>query len=96
MDDVNSLIGLLSDRLRRVAAANAVVAKPVSMGDRHVVTLCELSLTFAGGGGTGEGSSKDGRAGSGMGAMAGGGTKAKPVAVLVVEGSEVRLEMLGQ
>lgn len=96
MEEVNSLIGLLSDRLRKVAAANAVVAKPVSMGDRHIVTLCELSLSFAGGGGTGEGGAKDGPSGSGMGAIAGGGAKANPVAVLVVEGTDVRLEMIGR
>lgn len=94
MEQVQTLIGILSDRLRRVAAANAVVAKPVSMGDRHVVTLCELSLTFAGGGGTGEGSGQDGASGSGLAAGAGGGAKARPLAVLVVEGGDVRLEML--
>ena len=51
MEYVKNLIGLLSERLKTVAASNAVVAKPVSVGDRHVVPLCELGLTFAGGGG---------------------------------------------
>lgn len=92
MEPVKTLIGILSDRLRQVAGANAVVARPISMGDRHVVPLCELALSFAGGGGTGEGEAGAGAKGGGTGAIAGGGAKATPVAMLIVEGSEVRLE----
>jgi len=95
MDYVKNLIGLLSDRLKAVAASNAVVAKPVSVGDRHVVPLCELGLTFGGGGGGGEGKGKEG-AGTGMGGAAAGGAKASPIAVLVIEGSNVRLEKIGR
>ena len=95
MEHVRSLIGLLSEQLKKVAAGNAVVAKPVSVGDRHIVPLCELGLAFGGGGGGGEGSGKDGK-GTGMGAGAGGGAKASPIAVLVVEGGNVRLEKIGR
>ena len=55
MDSVKNIITLLSERLKVVAAANAVVAKPVSVGDRHVVPFCEIGLSFGGGGGSGEG-----------------------------------------
>lgn len=95
MDEVKTLISMASERLRKMAASNAVVAPPVSMGDRHVVTLCELSLAFAGGGGGGEGGAEKGPSGRGSGGAAGGGAKAKPVAVLVIEGTEARIERLG-
>ncbi len=96
MDSVKNMITLLSERLRVVAAANAVVAKPVSVGDRHIVPLCEIGLSFGGGGGSGEGQVKGGAAGCGYGAGAGGGAKASPVAVLVVDGDDVRIEKVGR
>jgi len=95
MEEVKTLVGILSERLRQVAASNAVVAKPVSMGDRHVVPLCELRLSFIGGGGSGRGEAGEGPKGAGQGAVAGGGAKATPVAVLVIEGTDVRLETVG-
>ncbi len=96
MEYLKNMIGLLSEQLKKVAAANTVVAKPVSVGNRHIVPLCELGLSFGGGGGGGEGKGKNGESGAGMGAGAGGGAKASPVAVLVVEGSKVRLEKIGR
>ena len=72
-----------------------MVGKPVSVGDRHVVALCELSLAFGGCGGSGGFDVKPGKARKGVGGGAGGGAKAKPVAVLVVEGGKARLERLG-
>ena len=95
MDSVKNMIAVLSERLKVVAAANAVVARPVSVGDRHVVPLCEIGLSFGGGGGSGEGEVK-GSAGGGYGAGAGGGAKASPVALLVVDGNDVRLEKVGR
>lgn len=96
MEHVKDLIGLLSERLKKVAGANAVVAKPVSVGDRHIVPLCELGLTFGGGGGDGAGKAKAGPGGTGMAAAAAGGAKASPIAVLVIEGGNVRLEKIGR
>lgn len=96
MDYLESMIERLSERLKRVAAANAVVAKPVSVGDQHVVTLCELGLSFVGASGGGEGSARERESGTGAGAAAGGGAKANPVALLVVEGDQVRLERIGR
>lgn len=96
MEQVKNLIALLSAQLKKVAASNAVVAKPISVGDRHVIPLCELGLSFGGGGGSGEGKSKGGESGQGAGAAAGGGAKASPVAVVVIEGNKVRLEKVGR
>ncbi len=96
MDTIKNMIAVLSERLKIVAASNAVVAKPVSVGDKHVVPFCELGLSFGGGGLSGEGETKGGDGGRGFGAMAGGGAKASPVAVLVIEGDDVRLEKVGR
>lgn len=99
MEEIKELFAAISERLKRMAQANAVVAKPISVGDRHVIPLCELKLAFGGGGGRaeGEGKAKEGLgAGMGMGGGTGGGAKACPVAVIVVEGNKVRLERLGR
>jgi len=92
MEHLKNMIALLGERLKSVASGNAVVAKPVSVGDRHIVPLCELGLGFGGGGGSGGG----GKQGKGAGAGAGGGAKASPIAVLVIEGDKVRLEKIGR
>lgn len=99
MEDINELFEAVSERLTKMAQANAVVSKPISVGDRHVIPLCELSMGFGGGGGTatGEGQSPEGAgSGEGEGGGAGGGAKANPVAVIVVDGEKVRVEKLGR
>jgi uncharacterized spore protein YtfJ len=97
MDNVTQLLVRLTARLRELAAGNAVVAKKVSVGDRHVIPLCELSLGFGGGGAQGEGTDPNNAEGGGRGTAggAGGGAKASPVAVIVVEDGKVRIESLG-
>lgn len=96
MEHVKNLVSLLAERLKAIAAGNAVVAKPVSVGDRHIIPLCELGISFGGGGGGGEGLDEQGHAGKGRGAGAGGGAKASPIAILVIDGENVRLEKIGR
>jgi uncharacterized spore protein YtfJ len=97
MDQIKRLLTGMSKSLDRLAEGNAVVANPISVGDRHVVPLCELSLAYGGGGGVGEGESPGSKkgAGSGEGGGGGGAAKASPVAVLVVEDGKIRLEKIG-
>lgn len=95
MTHVTQILSKLTTRLRELANGNAVVAKQVSVGDRHVIPLCELSLGFGGGGGQGEGSESGGsEAGQGAAGGAGGSAKASPVAVIVVDGGRVRIQSL--
>lgn len=98
MKHVKEIFAAVSDRVTRLAKGNAVVAKPISVGDRHIIPLCELSVGFGGGGGVGEGEPiKPGdKPTAGTGGGAGGGAKASPVAVLVIENGKVRIEHLGQ
>ncbi|MBI5498859.1 MAG: hypothetical protein HY907_01340 [Deltaproteobacteria bacterium] len=99
MEQVKKMLAALGERLAGLAKRNAVVAKPLSVGDRHVVPLCELTLGLGGGGGTGEGTTTGGKATGphkGTGGGVGGAAKAVPVAVVIIEGGKVRLESLGQ
>ncbi len=85
----------VSGRLKALAQRNAVVAKPISVGERHVLTMCELSVGFGGAGGAGEGSEGGSGSGEGQGGGAVGRASACPVAIVVVENGKVRLEQLG-
>ena len=96
MDKIRELFLSISERLTALARGNAVVAKPLSVGDRHIVPLCELSLAFGGGGGGGEGPESGPEAGGGTGGLSGGAAKASPVAILVVDDGKVRLERVGR
>jgi len=95
MKHLKEMFEAVTSRLKTLAGRNAVVAKPISVGDRHVLTLCELSLGFGGLGGSGEGKEEGEGAGAGSGGGAGGRATACPVAVLVVDNGKVRLENLG-
>jgi len=95
MKHVTEILEALTGQLRSLARGNAVVAKPLSVGDRHLIPLCRLSMGMGAGGGIGEGEPDTGsgyQGGKGMGGGAGGGAKVAPVAVVVVEGDTVRVE----
>lgn len=98
MRDIKTLLTAVSEKLTGLARSNAVVARKISVGDRHVVPLCELSLGFGGGGGQAEAqdASRDHGAGKGQGGAAVGSAKAAPVAVIIVDGDTVRVESLGR
>lgn len=95
MRQVKELFEAVTARLKALTLRNAVVARPVSVGERHVVTLCELSVGFGGIGGQGEGQDDAQGGGKGFGGGAGGRARVCPVAVLVIEQGKVRLEHLG-
>ncbi len=100
MKHINELFSAVTEKLQGLARKNAVVARPISVGERHVVPLCELSLGFGGGGGLGEGDAAGAEAGdgttAGVGGAAAGGAKAAPVAVLIIENGKARLDNLGR
>lgn len=92
---LRKLFEAAANRLRSLARGNGVVTKPISVGDRHIVTLVELSIGFGGAGGSGEGTENGQAEGKGTGGGAGGKASACPVAVLVVQDGKVRVEHLG-
>jgi uncharacterized spore protein YtfJ len=98
MEDVKRLAQETSQRLRGLVTNNAMVSKPISQGDRHVIPLCELGLALVGGGGTGE-ADVDAEVrgqGKGEGVGAGGGAKVTPIAVLIVDAKGVRIQQLAR
>jgi uncharacterized spore protein YtfJ len=96
MEEIKELLVAMGQHLEELARSSAVVAEPISVGERHVIPLCELSLVYGAGGGMGESGGDDTKpAKTGIGGAAGGGVKACPVAVLVIDGGRVRLETIG-
>ncbi len=97
MEQLKNLFAMLSERLRGLATGNAVVAKPISVGNQHIIPLCELALAFGGGGGSGEESKTEGgeQPGKGTGGGSFGAAKASPVAVIVIDNGRVRIETFG-
>jgi uncharacterized spore protein YtfJ len=101
MEGSAKLVSSLMEKLTRLARDSAVVAQPIAVDDRYVVPLCEIGLGYGGGGGGG-GESETSKAGSkdaparanGGGMGGGGGASVRPLAVLVIDGDDVRLESL--
>ncbi|MBI5548632.1 MAG: hypothetical protein HY901_32525 [Deltaproteobacteria bacterium] len=94
MDEIKKLFEAVRQRLSGGALKDAVVSKPLSAGERHVLVLSEVSLMFGGGGGTGEATTA-GKPAKGTGGGGLGMSKASPVAVLVVENGKARIEKIG-
>lgn len=92
---LKELLQSVTDRLTGLVKKNAVVARPISIGERHVLTLSELRLGLGGGEGGGEGTENGGVSGKGTGLGGGGGARATPVAVIIIEGGKARLQSLG-
>ncbi len=93
MEVIKKLLELVHERLFSAALKDAVVSKPLSAGDQHVLILSAVSVGFGAGGGEGENRGKGPAKGTGGGG--GGGAKASPVAVLVVDQGKVRIESIG-
>lgn len=94
MEHVTRLMAVVRSVLSRTALKDAVASKPLVIGDQQILVLSDVSVGLGGGGGSGTGSAR--QMASGTGGASGGGAKARPVAVLVVENGEVRLEPLGE
>jgi uncharacterized spore protein YtfJ len=90
---VKGIISLLGKRLTSLAQGSVVVTEPKSVGDHHVLALCELTLIVGGGDGAGEAlKNYESHRGEGIDGVVGGGAKATPVAVVVADGSNIRIE----
>jgi uncharacterized spore protein YtfJ len=93
MESVSRLFEVVRGVLGRTALKDAVVSKPISAGDQHVLVLSDVSVGLVAGGGTGADGAK--RMATGTGGGGGGGARARPVAVLVVDKGEIRIEPVG-
>jgi len=94
MEQVTRFLAVVRSVLSRTALKDAVVSRPLSAGDKQILVLSDVRVALGAGGGTGANSAK--RMASGTGGGSGGVAKARPVAVLVVDGGQVRIEPLGE
>ncbi len=89
---------VVCDKLVALAKKQGVVGAPVEMGDTIILPVSEIKAAFGGGGGQGSGEgdpgSKDAGTGRGMGSLGAGSIKVDPVAFIVIEGDEIRLEAI--
>lgn len=94
MKEVKNIISLIAGRLKELAKENAVATTPISDGERHVLPLCELAISFGGGGGLGENmeEEQEKKPSKGIGGGAGGSARAVPVAVVVSDKNGVSLK----
>lgn len=90
MNECENLLKATILEMEKLLTSKTVVAEPVTSDEVTVVPLLSVSVGF----GAGVGPAKDGDAGTGGGA--GGGFKMKPVAVIVIEKDQVRVESLGK
>ena len=86
------------DRLVAVAKERGVLGQAVSLGDTTILPLSEIKLGFGGGGGQGEGEGQGGSDEMGKGeaivSLGGGGVRVTPMALVVTDGDEIKLEIL--
>jgi len=94
MEQVTRLLAVVRSVLSRTALKDAVVSRPLSAGDQQILVLSDVRVALGAGGGTGANAAK--RMASGTGGGSGGAAKARPVAVLVVDRGQVRIEALGE
>ena len=97
MRQARELIEFIAARLTSLAKESAVVSTPISIDGRYVVPICSIGMGYGGGGGAGDvkgGGSDAANQSKGGGLGGGGGAGVKPLAVLIIDGDDVRLESL--
>lgn len=94
MEDVETLLKMSLVELEKVLSSKSVVGEPIKIGDATLIPLHSIGFAFGGAGGSGKGDVGGTSAGKGEGAGAGvgGGGGIKPVAMIVIDQSGVRLE----
>jgi uncharacterized spore protein YtfJ len=87
MEHIQEMLGAIGGQVGDVAASEAVIGSPIKLGPVTVYPISRISLGLGGGGGTGTDFANSPKSvhgpQSGTGRGAGGGAKARPVAVLV-------------
>ena len=96
--DVDKLLKTAFGEIEKVMTANTVIGDPVSLGCKTIIPVVGMSVDFGGGGGEGTAvnmsESDCGTGTGGAGGGAGGGFTIKPVALIIIDGDEIRVEHL--
>jgi uncharacterized spore protein YtfJ len=88
MEDIGSLFDKTVGEIERMLNTKTVVGEPIKIENTTLIPLISVGFGFGVGGGEGTEPQK----GSGQGGGTGGGGGVKPVALVIVDDNEVRVE----
>lgn len=88
MNDIETLLKTITGEMQKSMTSKSVVGDPITIQDTTLIPLISIGMGF--GAGVGAGKSRD----QGEGSGGGGGLGIKPVAVLIIDKSGVKVEML--
>lgn len=89
--DHQIMLESIGNKLEKFLSTKTVVGDPINVGEVTLVPIQNASFGFGSGGGEGK-NEKD----SGVGGGAGGGASLRPVAIVAVIGSDVRVFTMGK
>ncbi len=90
MDNLNDLLGKLSEFLKSEVKTETIIGQQFQLGVFTCVPVMSVGLGFGGGGGEGKGNAKATAEGEGTGAAAGAGIGMGPVGFLVTNGNDIQ------
>jgi len=92
MENMNDMIGKLTEFLRSEAKTETIIGQQFQLGGYTCVPVMALGLGIGGGGGEGKGkmNTKDAGEGEGMGTMSGAGMGLGPVGFLVANENSIQ------
>lgn len=94
MENIESLLKLSLGEIENILNTKTVVGEPTTIGDTTLIPLLSVGFGFGAGGGSGkvDAATDKAEAGEGAGLGIGGGGGVKPVAMIIVDPSGVRVE----
>jgi uncharacterized spore protein YtfJ len=92
LSDVEKLLRTTADELEKMLSSKTVMGEPITIGETTIVPLRSAGFWFGTGGGGGKGGDKTKGEGEGEAAGTGGAGGVRPVAVLIIDKSGVRIE----
>ena len=90
MDDLERLIKTTMGEIEKLVNSKTLVGDPIVVGDNTMIPLISVGFGFGAGSNTGTSSAKE--KGEIAGAGSGGGAGIKPVAVIIVNKQDVKVE----
>ena len=91
MDNTQNLVTTTLEEIEKVLNTKTVFGDPMTFNGKTIIPLIAVGFGFGAGGGTGK-ATGGGPAGEGVGGGAGGGAGVKPVGIVVIDESGVRIE----
>jgi len=90
MEDVEKLVKTTLGEIEKVLNTKTVVGEPIAVEGTTLIPLISVGFGFGAGGSSGKAEAK--QAGEGAGGGTGGGAGVKPIAVIIIDKSGVRIE----